>query len=201
MVMATLPATEPRRRSSESGPVPPVRETKPATVASSMWRALAPSPPATEMKPLKRGEVLIETVDVGRGLTGEQKAKPSNGGTSDPEAYQLYLKGRYYWDKRTPETLNKGRDYFQQAVDRDPNYALAYVGLAEYYAVISDYTYVPYSESNPKVKTYATRALAIDDTQAEAHALLAIAYDSDWDWAAATREFERALELSGLNFT
>jgi len=112
-------------------------------------------------------------------LTGEQKAKPSNGGTSDPEAYQLYLKGRYYWDKRTPETLNKGRDYFQQAVERDPNYALAYVGLAEYYAVISDYTYVPYSESNPKVKTYATRALVIDDTQAEAHALLAIAYDSD----------------------
>jgi serine/threonine protein kinase/tetratricopeptide (TPR) repeat protein len=129
-------------------------------------------------------------------LTGEQKAKLNTGGTSDPEAYQIYLKGRYYWDKRTPEALNKGRDYFQQAVERDPNYALAYVGLAEYYAVISDYTYVPYSETNPKVKTYATRALAIDDTQAEAHALLAIAHDVDWEWAAAGREFERALELN-----
>jgi len=129
-------------------------------------------------------------------LTGAQKAKLNNGGTSDPEAYQLYLKGRYYWDKRTPETLNKGRDYFQQAVERDANYALAYVGLAEYYAVISDYTYVPYSESNPKVKTYATRALAIDDTQAEAHTLLAIAHDSEWEWAAAAREYERALELN-----
>jgi serine/threonine protein kinase/Tfp pilus assembly protein PilF len=129
-------------------------------------------------------------------LTGEQKAKLSNGGTSDPEAYQLYLKGRYYWDKRTPEALNKGRDYFQQAIDKDPNYALAYVGLAEYYAVISDYTYIPYSETNPKVKTYATRALAIDDTHAEAHALLAIAHDTDWEWAAAAREFERALELN-----
>ena len=129
-------------------------------------------------------------------LTGEQKAKLSNGGTSDPEAYQLYLKGRYYWDKRTPETLNKGRDYFQQAVKRDPNYALAYVGLAEYYAVISDYTYIPYSETNPKVRTYATQALAIDETQPEAHTLLATSHDTDWDWAAAAREFERALELN-----
>jgi eukaryotic-like serine/threonine-protein kinase len=129
-------------------------------------------------------------------LTGEQKARLSNGGTSDPEAYQLYLKGRYNWDKRTPEALNKGRDYFQQAIEKDPNYALAYVGLAEYYAVISDYTYVPYSETNPKSIVNAKRALAIDDTQAEAHALLGIAYDTDWDWAAAAREYERALELN-----
>jgi eukaryotic-like serine/threonine-protein kinase len=128
-------------------------------------------------------------------LTGEQKAKLSNSGTSDPEAYQLYLKGRYYWDKRTPENLNKGRDYFQQAIEKDPNYALAYVGMAEYYTVISDYTPVPYSESNPKVKSYASKALAIDDTQAEAHTLLAAAHDSDWEWDAAGREFERALEL------
>ena len=132
-------------------------------------------------------------------LSGEQKVKLNTGGTSDPEAYQLYLKGRYYWDKRTPEALNKGRDYFQQAVERDPNYALAYVGLAEYYAVISDYSYIPYSETIPKAKTYATRALAIDDTHAEAHAVLAIAHDSDWDWAAAAREYERALELDPLN--
>jgi serine/threonine protein kinase/tetratricopeptide (TPR) repeat protein len=129
-------------------------------------------------------------------ITGQQKAKLANGGTTDPEAYQLYLKGRYYWDKRTPESLNKGRDYFQQAVERDPTYAFAYVGLAEYYAVISDYTYIPYSETNPKVKAYATRALAVDDTQAEAHALLAIAHDVDWEWADAGREFERALELN-----
>ena len=128
-------------------------------------------------------------------LTGEQKAKLSHGGTSDPEAYQLYLKGRYNWDKRTPEALNKSRDYFQQAIDKDPNYALAYVGLAEYYTVISDYTYLPSSESNPKVKSYASKALAIDDTQAEAHTLLASSHDSDWEWAAAGREFERALEL------
>ena len=129
-------------------------------------------------------------------LTGEQKSKLNNGGTSDPEAYQLYLKGRFYWDKRTPEALNKSRDYFQQAIDKDPTYALAYVGLAEFYAVISDYTYIPYSETNPKVKTYATRALTINDTQPEAHALLAVVHDVDWEWAAAGQEFERALELN-----
>jgi eukaryotic-like serine/threonine-protein kinase len=129
-------------------------------------------------------------------LTGEQKAKLSNGGTSDPEAYQLYLKGRYYWDKRTPEALNKSRDYFQQAVEKDSNYALAYVGLAEYYAVIADYTSVPYSEIKPKVKNYTTRALAIDDRQPEAHALLAAAHGADLEWEAAAHEFERALELN-----
>ena len=128
-------------------------------------------------------------------LTGEQKARLTSGSTTDPEAYQLYLKGRFYWDKRTPETLAKSKDYFQQAIARDSNYALAYVGLAEYYAVVSDYTYISYRETNPKLKTYARRALAIDDSQAEAHALLAGAYDSDWEWAAAGREFERALEL------
>jgi eukaryotic-like serine/threonine-protein kinase len=129
-------------------------------------------------------------------LTGEQKARLSNGGTSDPEAYQLYLKGRYHWDKRTPEALNKSRDYFQQAIERDPNYALAYVGLAEYYGVIADYTAVAYSETVPKVKKYAERALAIDDAQPEAHALLAANYSADWDWAAAAREFERAVALN-----
>jgi TolB-like protein/Tfp pilus assembly protein PilF len=129
-------------------------------------------------------------------LSGMQKAKVSNSGTSDPEAYQLYLKGRYYWDKRTPETLDKAKNYFQQAIDKDPNYALAYVGLAEYYTVVSDYVPIPLSETTPKAKTYAVRALAIDDTQAEAHALLAYAHDAEWEWAAAGQEFERALELN-----
>jgi TolB-like protein/Tfp pilus assembly protein PilF len=128
-------------------------------------------------------------------LTGEQKAKLNNGGTSDPEAYQLYLKGRYYWDKRTPEALNKSRDYFQQAIDKDPGYALAYLGLAEYYATLADYTPIPYSETIPKARANAKKALAMDDTLAEAHAVLAGSYFSDWDWAGAEREFQRALEL------
>jgi eukaryotic-like serine/threonine-protein kinase len=132
-------------------------------------------------------------------LTGEQKARLNSGGTSDPEAYQLYLEGRFYWDKRTPEGLSKGKDYFQQAIDRDPNYALAYVGLAEYYNTLPDYTHTPAKEALPNQESFARKALAIDDTLAEAHALLGGANARAWDWAAATREFERALELNPNN--
>ncbi len=128
-------------------------------------------------------------------LTGAQKTKLSDSGTSDPEAYQLYLKGRYYWDKRTSDSLNKARDYFQQAIDKDPNYAFAYLGLAEYFAVVADYVPIPYSETIPKSRVNARKALAIDDTLAEAHAVLARSYDADWDWAGAEREYQRALEL------
>jgi tetratricopeptide (TPR) repeat protein len=128
-------------------------------------------------------------------LTGEQKARLNSGGTRDPEAYELYLKGRYYWDKRTPDALNKSRDYFQKAIEKDPNYALAYVGLAEYYAVLGDYAPIPETETIPQAKSNATRALAIDETHAEAHAILGVANDHTWDWAAAEREYQRALEL------
>jgi eukaryotic-like serine/threonine-protein kinase len=132
-------------------------------------------------------------------LTGEEKKRLSKDGTNDPEAYQLYLKGRYYWDKRTPESLAKSKDYFQQAIDKDPNYVLAYVGMAEYYYVLSDYTYTPMQESIPKLKAAVSKVLAIDDGQPEAHALLAGAYDSEWDWAAAALEYERALQLDPNN--
>jgi serine/threonine protein kinase/Tfp pilus assembly protein PilF len=128
-------------------------------------------------------------------LTGEEKKRLSKDGTDDPEAYQLYLKGRYYWDKRTPESLAKSKEYFQQAIDKDPNYVLAHVGMAEYYYVLSDYTYTPMQESMPKLKAAVSRALALDEGQAEAHALLAGAYDSAWDWDSAAREYERALQL------
>jgi eukaryotic-like serine/threonine-protein kinase len=128
-------------------------------------------------------------------LTGEQRARLNSGGTGDPEAYRLYLRGRYYWDKRTPDALNKSRDYFRQAIEKDPNYALAYVGLAEYYAVVSEYAPISATETVPQAKSYAMRALAIDDTKAEAHAILGLANDHAWDWAAAEREYQRALEL------
>jgi len=132
-------------------------------------------------------------------LTGEEKKRLSKDGTDDPEAYQLYLKGRYYWDKRTPESLAKSKDYFQQAIDKDPGYVLAYVGMAEYYFVLPDYTYAPQAETEPKLKAAASKALSLDDSQAEAHALLATAYDNDFEWAAAAREYERALQLDPNN--
>ena len=129
-------------------------------------------------------------------LSGEATKQVAKGGTSDPEAYQLYLKGRYYWEKRTPETLDKSRDYFDQAIEKDPNYALAYLGLADYYDVISDYAPVPSSEMVPKARAAAQKALAIDDSLAEAHAILADGYANQWEWSEAEREFKRALELN-----
>jgi Tfp pilus assembly protein PilF len=129
--------------------------------------------------------------------TKGEEAKPAvKGGTGDSEAYQLYLKGRYYWEKRTPETLDKSRDYFNQAIEKDPNYALAYLGLADYYDVIPDYAPVPSSEMAPKARAAAQKALALDDSLAEAHAVLADSYSTQWEWSAAEQEFKRALELN-----
>ena len=129
-------------------------------------------------------------------LAGEPKKQIARGGTSNPEAYQLYLKGRYYWEKRTTESLEKAKDYFSQAIEKDPNYALAYVGLADYYDVVSDYAPIKSSEAAPKALVTAQKAIAIDDTLAEAHATLADAYAALWNWGAAEREFKRALELN-----
>jgi serine/threonine protein kinase/Tfp pilus assembly protein PilF len=132
-------------------------------------------------------------------LTGEQQTRLSKGGTNNPEAYQLYLKGRYYWDKRTPDSLAKSRDYFQQAIDKDPGYALAHVGLAEYYGVLPEYTPTPAVDAIPKMIAAAEHAVAIDDSLAEPHAMLAAAKDRNWDWAGAEREYQRALELDPNN--
>jgi TolB-like protein/Tfp pilus assembly protein PilF len=132
-------------------------------------------------------------------LSGETKKQVTKGGTSDPEAYQLYLKGRYYWGKRMPEALEKSKDFFNQAIEKDPNYALAYIGLADYYYVLSDYAPVPAAENAPKERAAAQKALAIDDTLAEAHAVLAGADQDLWEWGAAEREYRRALELDPNN--
>src|SRR5206468_7543690 len=100
-------------------------------------------------------------------LSGETKKHVAKSGTTDPEAYQLYLKGRYYWEKRTPEALEKSKDYFNQAIERDPSYALAYVGLADYYSVVGEYSPIPSSETVPGERSAAQKALAIDDSLAE----------------------------------
>src|SRR5579864_2108682 len=129
-------------------------------------------------------------------LSGETTKQVAKGGTADPEAYQLYLKGRFYWDKRTPDSLEKARDFFNQAIEKDPNYALAFLGLADYYDVVSEYAPVPVTESMPKAKAAAQKALAIDDSMAEAHATLADVYTTLWQWSDAERELKRALELN-----
>ncbi len=129
-------------------------------------------------------------------LSGEAQKQVAKGGTSDPEAYQLYLKGLYYWEKRTPETLDKARDYFHQAIERDPGYALAYVGLADYYVAAPDYGPIPENVAAPKAKAAAEKALSIDPSSAEAHLALGGSLWSLFNFSAAEAEFKRALELN-----
>jgi TolB-like protein/Tfp pilus assembly protein PilF len=129
-------------------------------------------------------------------LSGEERSQLTKRYTENTEAYQLYLKGRYYWNKRTGEDLKKGIDHFRQAIDMDPNYALAYAGLADCYNVLPIWTPIETKESYPKAKAAAQKALEIDDSLAEAHTSLAYAlYRYDWDWSAAEHEFKRAIDL------
>jgi TolB-like protein/Flp pilus assembly protein TadD len=116
--------------------------------------------------------------------------------TNDNEAYQLYLKGRYYWNRRTAENLKKAIEQFKSATDRDPNFALAFVGLADCYAVLSEYAGTPTSETLPQSRAYAERALAIDGQLAEPHATLGAVNEYSWQWGEAEKEFKRAIELN-----
>ena len=129
-------------------------------------------------------------------LTGETKQAIAKGGTTNPEAYQLYLKGRYYWERRTPESLEKSKDYFSQAIAADPNYALSYVGLADYYNVVTDYSPIASRDAAPKAQAAAQKALAIDDSLVDSHTAMAAAYWNLLDFAQSEREFRRALEIN-----
>src|SRR5258708_40101162 len=105
-------------------------------------------------------------------LSGADETKVTKAATADPGAYQAYLKGRYYWNRRTTLNIKKAIEQFKFATDRDPNYALAFVGLADCYAVLNEYAGTPTSETLPLSKTYAERALALDGQMAEPHATL-----------------------------
>jgi serine/threonine protein kinase/Tfp pilus assembly protein PilF len=130
-------------------------------------------------------------------LTSEDEKRLTKRYTEDPEAYQRYLKGRYYWNKRSPESVQKARDYLQQAIDRDPGYALAYAGLADAYNQASFFSLSPPRDTVPRAQAAAMRALEIDEGLADAHVSLAYSsFTYDWDWDAATRHFERALALN-----
>ena len=138
--------------------------------------------------------------EVSQRLNGQTSAATeqtmSKGSTGNPEAYQLYLKGKYYTDKLTKDGLAKGIDYFNRAIAIDPNYGLAYNGLAFNY-INQDGWYMRGAEAGPKAKEAAQKALAIDPNDAGAH--LALAIESqwyEWNWAVAESEFKRAIELS-----
>jgi TolB-like protein/Flp pilus assembly protein TadD len=116
--------------------------------------------------------------------------------TNDNEAYQLYLKGRFFWNKRTPESLRTAIEHFKAAADRDPNFALAYVGIADSYLVGFYNERGKEKEGVPLARGYATRAIEIDPTLAEAHASLGLVNQYEWKWAEAERYYKRALELN-----
>jgi hypothetical protein len=130
-------------------------------------------------------------------LTPQEQAHLTSARLVNPEAHELYLKGRYYWNKRTEEGLKKALEYFQQAIAKDPSSALAYAGLADAYNLLGQYTTVSPEDMLPKAKAAATKALELDDALGEAHtALAALEVYYDRDWSAAEREFKRALELN-----
>jgi TolB-like protein/Tfp pilus assembly protein PilF len=129
-------------------------------------------------------------------LTGSEKTAIAKRPTVNNEAYELYLKGRYFWNKRTGPDLRKAIDYFNQAIEKDPKYALAYAGLADSYQLLSNYGAGTPQESYPPAKAAAQKALEIDNTLAEAHTSLGdILYSYDLDFAGSTKEFERAIAL------
>jgi TolB-like protein/DNA-binding winged helix-turn-helix (wHTH) protein/Flp pilus assembly protein TadD len=139
------------------------------------------------------GEIRIE-------LTPQEQAALQHLQQVNPEAHEDYLKGRYFWNKRTPEGLKRAIDYFSQAIEKDPNYAPAYAGLADSYALSGDWQYgvIPPKEAYPKAKAAATKAIALDGALGEAHISLAWCLNGfEWDWESAGREFKRGIELNG----
>ena len=129
-------------------------------------------------------------------LSAEDVAQLRRRYTNNAEAYQLYQRGRFHWNKRTDESLRKSIEYFEQAIEKDPNYALAHAAMAESYVLLPWYGGTSPDATFNKARAAAVRALAIDDKLAEAHTALAyVAERYDWDWVTAEREYRRALQL------
>ncbi len=130
-------------------------------------------------------------------LTSSEQQRATKNYTANAEAYQLYLQGRFYWNKRTAESYQKAIDYFRQAIDKDPNYALAYAGLADCYSFLSSQGIRSPQDVFPLAKDAATKAIQIDSSLSEAHTSLAyVKLYYDWDWAGAESEYQRAIGLN-----
>jgi TolB-like protein/Tfp pilus assembly protein PilF len=129
-------------------------------------------------------------------LSNDQRQKLARPITSNPEAYQLYVKGRYYQDEWTGEGWNKAIEFFRQAVEKDPSYASAYAGIAESYTQLASTAYLPPNEAFPNAMAAAKRAIDLDDGLAEAHASMGVTSLMTWDWARADQELRHAIELN-----
>ena len=150
-------------------------------------------------------DVFLVEADIAKAITDSLKAKLTRSErqaiavrpTANPEAYELYLKGRFLWNKRTGADMRKAIDYFNHAIAKDPNYALAYAGLADCYDLLHEYSDLSPKESYPKAKAAAIKALELDDTLGEAHTSLAYSLvNYDWDWRGAEKEYQRAIQLN-----
>jgi len=134
---------------------------------------------------------------LGLHLTGTDESKLTKRYTQSDEAYQLYLRGRFHWNKRNPDDLRRATEYFNQAIEKDPAYALAHTGLADAYIVLQDMGAISSQEGYRRAKEAIDAALDIDDRLAEAHTSLAsFKEDQEWDWAGAEKEYRRAIELN-----
>lgn len=129
-------------------------------------------------------------------LTGDAAKGVTKKYTDNNEAYQAYLKGRYYWNRRTAVNLKKALEEFKTATEKDPNFALAFVGLADCYALMGEYAGAPTSQVLPQAKMYAERALLLDSQLGEVHATLGLIADYSWQWAEAEKEYKLAIEAN-----
>jgi len=130
-------------------------------------------------------------------LSGSDEERLAKNYTENPEAYQLYLRGRLFWNRRSPKDLQRSIDYFQQAINLDPNYAFAYAGLANAYPLLASYGNLPPRDVMPKARDAALKAIALDDSLAEGHTALGlILHGYDYDFGGAEREYKKAIQLN-----
>jgi TolB-like protein/DNA-binding winged helix-turn-helix (wHTH) protein/Tfp pilus assembly protein PilF len=145
---------------------------------------------------LERDVARSIAAEVNATLTPQEQARLAKPRPFNPEAYDAYLEGRFYWGMRTGASLNRSLQFFEQAIQKDPSNPLSYAGVADTYNMLADYTVLPARDALPKAKAAARKALEIDDSLAEAHASLGwTLLHFDWDWTGAEREFRRAIEL------
>jgi len=136
-----------------------------------------------------------------RELTGDERKLSGNRYTDNFEAYQLYVKGHFFWDKRTEEGIKKSIEYFERAIRLDPNYALAYAGLATSYVTTAYREMVPTSEAGSRAEAAARKALEIDEHLGQAHSALGVLHFRNLEWSEGVREFQRAIELNPSDST
>jgi TolB-like protein len=162
----------------------------------AIWRNTYEAKPS-EVLAVQRRIAADVTRELAVAASAEELNHSARNYTEDEEAYRLYLMGRYFFNKRTKEDFHKGIEYFRQAAEKDPSYALAYAGMADCYGLLGAYMVMETHAAFTSAREAANKALALDEGLAEAHTSLALVHWLyDWDWAAADREFRRAIELN-----